>query len=181
MSSNNEIIDISASGQVSFATNVSNFLEALNPLGAISQTVGKIMACRVEMKRLQNEAEEIRREYEARNKMIDGALGIAMQQLEAQRIGMAKYFDHAAKQLEMSRIYSSERVKVMRAMTSLMTNPRASLEEKKLAQETIKAMSTDLILSQQAGSTTLSALIEASNNKLLSVPSLAGMLPAPKR
>ncbi|GAB1472086.1 hypothetical protein MASR2M66_29640 [Chloroflexota bacterium] len=181
MASDKDIIDISPSGDVSFVTSVTNFLQALNPLGAISQTIGKIMAVRVQMKKLQNEAEEIKRDYEARSKMIDGAMKYAVQQLELQRIGMEKYFEHASKQLELSRIYSSERVKVIQAMTSLMVNPNASLEEKKLAQETIKAMSSDLILSQEAGSTTLSALIEASNKNLLSVPSLAGLLPSNRK
>lgn len=181
MSKGQDIINVTPVGDISFVSNVTSFLQALNPLGAISDTVGKIMACRVQIRELQNEAEEIRQEYEARNKMIDGTLAYAMQQLEMQRTGMEKYFSHAAKQLEMSRIYSSERVKVIRAMTQLMVDPKASFDEKKLAQETIKAMSSDLILSQEAGTTTLSALIESSNRNLLSVPSLAGLLPAPRK
>lgn len=177
MSSGNDIIDITASGGISFLTNVSSFLTALNPLGAISETVGKIMACRVQMAKLKNEAEEIRREYDARDRMIDGALLYAMQQLEDQRIGMEKYFEHASKQLELARIYSSERVRVIKAMTILMTDSSETIEVKRLAAETIKAMSSDLIASQEAGSTTLTVLIEASNQRLLSVPSLAGLLP----
>lgn len=171
-----EIIDVTPKGDVSFVGNVNTFLEALSPLGAISNTIGKIIACRVQIRALQNEADAIRRDYEARNKVIDGSLRYAMTQLENQRIGMENYFQHAAKQLELSRIYSSERIKVIRAMTAVMTNPNVPFQEKQLAQETIKAMSSDLIISQEAGSTTLSALIEASNRNLLSVPSLAGLL-----
>ena len=181
MAAKNEIIDETPSGDVSFVSNVSSFLKALNPLGAIADTVGKIMAIRVQMKDLQNEAETIKRDYEARNKMIDGTMKYAVQQLEMQRIGMEKYFEHASKQLELSRIYSSERVKVMQAMTQLMVSPQASIDEKKLAQETIKAMSSDLIASQEAGSTTLSKLIDASNKNLLSIPSLAGLLPQSRK
>lgn len=181
MASDKDIVDITPSGEVSFATNVTNFLNALNPLGTISQTIGKIMACRVQMKKLQIEAEEIKRDYEARSKMIDGAMKYAIQQLEIQRAGMEKYFQHAAKQLELSSIYSNERIRVMKAMTDLMVDSKSSLEEKKLAQETIKAMSSDLIESQNAGSTILSKLVEASNKNLLSVPSLAGLLPQNKR
>lgn len=177
MATKNEIIDVSPSGDVSFISNVSSFLKALNPLGAIADTIGKIMAIRVQMKALQNEAESIKRDYESRNRMIDGTLKYAVQQLELQRMGMEKYFEHATKQLELSRIYSSERVKVMQAMTSLMVDPKATIEEKRLAQETIKAMSSDLIISQEAGSTTLSKLIESSNNNLLSISHITGILP----
>ncbi|NMC60285.1 MAG: hypothetical protein GYA51_13020 [Candidatus Methanofastidiosa archaeon] len=71
LSSNNQIIDVTPSGEISFTNNVTSFLKALNPLGVISDTVGKIMACRVEIKRLKVETEEIRREYELRNKIAD--------------------------------------------------------------------------------------------------------------
>lgn len=179
MTGNNNLIDVTPSGDVTFVANVSNFLEALNPLGLISQTIGKIIAVRVQMKSLQNDAEEIKREYEAKNKMIDGAMKYAIEQLEMQRIGMEKYFAHAAKQQDLERIYSSQRIRVMEAMTALMKDKNTSLDEKKLAVETIKAMSSDLNLAQQAGTTTLSALVEASNRNLLSVPSLAGLLSAP--
>ncbi len=47
MSANNEIIDVTPTGEISFTANVTSFLKALNPLGAIADTVGKIMACRV--------------------------------------------------------------------------------------------------------------------------------------
>lgn len=177
MSSNNQIIDITPSGDVSFTANVNSFLKALNPLGAISDTVGKIVACRVQIKQLKNDALEIKRDYDFRNKMIDGALKHAVQQIELQRSGMEKYFQHASKQLELSRIYSSERVKVMQSMTALMSDPTQPFEVKQLAMETIKTMSSDLIASQQAGSTTLSVLVKSANQNLLSVPSMAGLLP----
>ena len=181
MNSRHEIIDITPSGDISFTANVNSFLKALNPLGAISDTVGKIVACRVQMKRLKNDTIEIKRDYDARNKMIDGTLKYAMLQIENQREGMEKYFQHASKQLELSRIYSSERVRVIQSMTKLMTDANSTLEVKQLAAETIKAMSTDLIASQQAGSTTLSALVQSANQNLLAVPSLAGLLPENKR
>jgi len=103
MSSSNEIIEINPGGEVSFSSNVNAFLKALNPLGVISETVGKIIACRVKIKQLKVEAEEIKHEYETRNKMVDGALTYALRQIEMQRVGMEKYFKHAEKQLVLSR------------------------------------------------------------------------------
>ncbi len=132
------------------------------------------------MKRLKSKT-EIKTRYGLETRLIDGALEYAMRQIENQRMGMEKYFDHAAKQLELSRIYSSERVRVIQEMTKLMSDPTAPFEVKQLAMETIKAMSSDLIISQQAGSTTLSALIQSSNQHLLSVPSLAGLLPQSRK
>jgi len=99
---------------------------------------------------------------------------------EMQKQGMEKFFRHAEKQLELSRLYSTERMKVMREMTTLMRDSTASLSEKKLAQEAIMAMSTDLLESTKAGSTILSKLIESSNQNLLSIPSLTGLLPTSK-
>lgn len=177
MDTKNQIIDVTPTGDVSFVGNVTTFLEALNPLGAIANTVGKVMACRVQIKNLKNDAEVIKRDYDARNKMIDGSLKYALIQLENQRIGMEKYFQHVAKQQDLSRIYSSERIRTIRELTKMITNPKVSFQEKQLASETLLALSDDLILSQEAGSTTLSALIDASNKNLLSVPSLAGLLP----
>ena len=180
METSNEIIEIAPSGEVTFASNVNAFLKALNPLGVISETVGKIIACRVKIKELKVEAEEIKLEYETRKKMVDGALSYAQQQIEMQKQGMEKFFRHAEKQLELSRLYSTERMKVMREMTALMRDPTASISEKRLAQEAIMAMSTDLLESTKAGSTILSKLVESSNQNLLSIPSLTGLLPPGK-
>ena len=176
MARNNEIINVTPTGEVSFTTNATNFLQALNSLGALSPIIGEIIAVRVQMKNLQNDAEEIKRDYEARNKMIDETMKYAIQQLELQKTGMKKYFEHASKQLELSRIDNSERGKVMKSMTSLMSDSKATIEEKRLAQETIKIISSDMIISQEAESTRLSTLIESSNKNLLSIPSLAGLL-----
>ena len=176
MAKNNEIINVTPTGEVSFTTNATNFLQALNSLGALSPIIGEIIAVRVQMKNLQNDAEEIKRDYEARNKMIDETMKYAIQQLELQKTGMKKYFEHASKQLELSRIDNSMRGKVMKSMTSLMSDSKATIEEKRLAQETIKIMSSDMIISQEAESTRLSTLIESSNKNLLSIPSLAGLL-----
>jgi len=65
-------------------------------------------------------------------------------------------------------------------MTSLMRDPNISFDEKKLAQEAIMAMSTDLLESTKAGSTILSKLVESSNRNLLSIPSLTRLLPSDK-
>jgi len=181
MAVNNKIIEVTPTGEVSFPNDVTNFLQALSSLGALSPIIGQIIAVRVQMKQLQNDAEEIKRDYEARNKIIDGAMKYAIQQLELQKIGMKKYFEYASKQLELSRIDNSERGRVMQSMTRLMSDPKASIEEKRLAQETIRAMSSDMIISQETGSTRLSALIESSNKNLLSIPSLAGLLPPAKQ
>ena len=177
MCSNNQIIDITPSGDVSFTSNVNSFLKALNPLGAISETVGKIMACRVEIKRLKLEADTLKREYDSRNRMIDGTMKYAMKQLEQQRKEMENYFAHAAKQLNQAHLERKAIIDTISKSTKMMTDRRMSLEEKKLAQETITAMSKLLVESQQAGSATLSLLIDSSNKNLLSVPSLAGLLP----
>ena len=181
MGSQPRIVDITPAGNVSFLTNVTSFLEALNPLGAITDTVGKIIACRVEMRRLQVEAEEIRLEYIAKNRMIDGTMEYAMRRLEAQRIGMERYFDHASKQLDHERIYNSRRVAVMEKMTTIMVDRSQPFEVKVLAQETIIAMSRHLIDAQANSSASLSVLVEASSRNLLSVPSFTGLLPAQNR
>ena len=40
MSTGKDIINVTRAGDISFASNVTSFLQALNPLGAIADTVG---------------------------------------------------------------------------------------------------------------------------------------------
>ncbi|NMC60286.1 MAG: hypothetical protein GYA51_13025 [Candidatus Methanofastidiosa archaeon] len=101
---------------------------------------------------------------------------MSINKLEIQRDGIEKYFHHAKIQLELSRLYSTVRIQVIKEMTLLMRDKTVSLYEKKLAQETILAMSNDLTISMNAGTIILSKLIESSNKNLEDLPSLNHLL-----
>ena len=171
-------LKFSATG-IALASGLETFLSALNPLGAIAQTVGEIMACRVEIRRIQTEAEQIRLEYEAQNRRVGATLLVAMTSLEQRRIAMERFFDHAERQMRQHHIWSNQRIRVIQSMTQLITQRDASFAEKQLAHETLRAMSSDLVAAQEAGSSTLTVLVEATRQDLLAVPSLRGLLPPP--
>jgi hypothetical protein len=178
MSSERSLITFTPGGGVSLISGINAFLSGLTPLGAIAKTVGEIMACRVEIKRLQNDAQAIRQEYEVKNRQVDVVLQVALQSLEQRRVAIERFFDHADRQMMQQHIWSSQRVRVIQNMTDLISRRGISLEEKILAHETLRAMSKDLIAAQELGSAALSVLVETARQDLLSVPSIKGLLPS---
>lgn len=178
MSPERSLINVTPGGQLSMVSGLNAFLSALNPLGAIAKTVGEIMACRLEIKRLHIEAESARREYELKNRQVDAVLQYAFQSLEQRRVAMERFFDQAEREMRQQHIWGNQRVRVMQNMTALISRQNISLDEKKLAHETIRAMSKDLVAAQELGSAALSVLVDAARQDLLSVPSIEGLLPS---
>lgn len=66
-------------------------MSAINPFGDTARAVGGIMACRVEIKRLRNEAEKLERSFQAERNPIDAALKFALRVLEDRRSAMERF------------------------------------------------------------------------------------------
>lgn len=152
------------------------FVSALNPFGDIARGIGEIMACRVAIKRLRNEAKQIEYDYYSDKNRVDATLKVALRTLENRRVAMERFFDNAEIRMRQHHIWGNQRVKVIVAMTGLISQRDMSLQEKQLAHETIRALSTDLVESQRHGTAALSVLMETARQQLMSVPSFRGML-----
>ncbi len=176
MSSGRSLITVSSDG-VSLASGLSGFVSALNPLGAISKTVAEIMACRLEIQRIRQETERVRMEYQVRSRAIDATLQVALNALENRRLAMEHCFRHAEMDLRQHHIYGNQIVRAIQNMNELVRDRSASIEEKRLAHETLRALSRLLVDAQEAGAKSLSVLVEATRQDLLAVPSLKGLLP----
>ncbi len=65
-SSDSSLVTVDASGKISLPSECSNFIDALNPLGGLAKIISELIACRIEIKRLSNQALEIKNEYQDR-------------------------------------------------------------------------------------------------------------------
>jgi hypothetical protein len=176
MSSGRSLVTVD-SNRLSLTQGLNAFVDALNPLGAIAKTVAEIMACRIEIERIRQESETIRLEYQSRNRAIDATLQIALNALENRRVAMERFFQHAERQMRQHHIYGNQIVRTIQNMNKLITKRGISLEEKQLAHETIRSLSRELVVTQQAGAKTLAVLVETTRQDLLAVPPLKGLLP----
>lgn len=163
-----------------------SFMDALNPLGNLAKVVAKVVACRVDIKRLQNEADEAKRSYESRarqskydyeitSQKIDATLAIALKSLENRRFAMDRFFSHAEKTMKQHHIYGNQIVRTLQNMRELAFRRDISFEEKKLAYEAIQSLSKDLVASQSNGSAALGILVQNTRQDL---SALAGLLPS---
>jgi len=176
MSSERSLITVDSSKQVSLVSGFNNFIDALNPLGNLAKVVAEIVACRVETKRLQNEALEIQYEYEANNRKIDATLKIAIQSSEDRRMAMERLFTHAERDMRQHHIYGNQLVRTLQNMNQLATRRDISFDEKKLVYETIRSLSKDMVSAQKVGVESLNALVQSTRHDLLAVPSLSKLL-----
>lgn len=179
MNSRRSLVKVT-SNQISLVDGLNAFITALNPLGAIAQTVAEIMACRVEIKRIQQEREAIRLEYEARNRAIDATLEVALRMLEDRRIAMERFFDHAEREMRQHHIYGNQLVRTLQNMNQLVVQRDLSFEEKQLAHESIRVLSRQLVDSQKAGERSLAILVEITRRDLQALPSVRKLLPSDK-
>ncbi|MFG6100515.1 hypothetical protein D0962_37560 [Leptolyngbyaceae cyanobacterium CCMR0082] len=163
-----------------------SFMDALNPLGNLAKVVAKVVACRVDIKRLQNEANEAKRAYELKakqskydyeitSKKIDATLAIALESLDNRRFAMEQFFSHAEKEMRQHHIYGNQIVRTLQNMRELAFRRDVPFEEKKLAYEAIQSLSKDLVASQNNGTTTLGILVQNTRQDLSAV---AGILPS---
>lgn len=176
MSTERSLITVDSSKQISLASGFNNFVDALNPLGNLAKVVAEIMACRVEVKRLQNEAREIQYEYEANNRKIDATLKIALQSLEDRRIAMDRFFANAEREMRQHHIYGNQLVRSLQNMNQLATRRDIPFDEKKLIYETIQSLSKEIVSAQKVGVDTLNVILHSTRHDLLAVPSLSGLL-----
>ena len=171
------------SNGIALASEFVSFMDALNPLGNLAKVVAKVVACRVDIKRLQNEAKEIQRDYELRSqqskhdyevtsKKIDATLVIALKSLDDRRFAMERFFSQAEKEMRQHHIYGNQIVRALQNMRELAFRRDISFEEKKLAYEAIQSLSKDLVASQKNGSVSLSILVQNTRQDLSSVTRL---------
>lgn len=183
-SSNLVTVDTSAVTVEKYArptsTGFTSFVENLNPIGSITKTLAELMACRLELKKLNHQAKRIKSQYDLDNKRVDGGLKIALYELETRRKSVEACFIHAENSLRDQQISTAEVIGAIRDSRKVISDRKISLDEKQCAHETIRELSKTLVGFQKEGSKRLKTLIDTTKTELSSVSTVTAFLPSAK-
>lgn len=183
-SADSSLVTVDSSAKVSLSPDVKSFMDTINPLSSVSKMISEMIACRIEIKRLQNEHQRIQNEYQGiqndyqiNSKKVDATLKLALTSLEDRRVTMEHFFHIVENEMSQHHISNDEVIAALKDARKEAMSRDTPTEVKVVIYQTIQILSQTLVSSQQAGSERLNILVQSVKNDLLAVPSLAGLLP----
>ena len=152
------------------------FLNALNPLGHISETISRILEYKLEAKRLEVEAKRIEEEANIRHHQIDAALEVAITRLNERREAIRGFLMIASQEIENCHIERMAIVRTIDNLNSLLIKDDISVDERKMAIESLPTLTRLLSEYGERGSMPFRQLVETTQKAIESVPSARQLL-----
>ncbi len=123
---------------------VALILKALNPVGVLMETYSRILAHRVEEKRLNIELERINREADIENKRIDRAFQLKLEGLHQRKYNIEKNCTELKKELKSKRISRMDIQKMADKAAERAMDSNISLDERRLFMDLRRELMEDI-------------------------------------
>lgn len=138
-----------------------SILKAFNPFGPAAEAYAKTLAYRIEVKRLELEAERVREQSKPINSEIDKTYKLKMEELQQRRLVLARTFDLAEKQLENLHVERMHVLKIAQAASAKAMEDGVPFEERQLFKELALAATQQLPSFGQNANQSLKVLVKA--------------------
>lgn len=133
----------------------------LNPVGAAAEAFAKALSHRVEMKRLEVEAERIAREAGIIEKAVDATYKLKMEELSHRKIAIERAFDTIQQELSQLHLQRMEVLKMAQDATRAALSDDLTLEERSLAKDLAQELTSTLPKFGTEANKNLETLVQA--------------------
>ena len=142
----------------------------------VSNIFSKYLSYKLDIKRLNADMNKIKEEAKIRNKMVDDAFKLRMQDIKERRKILDAAHRTIQKDLNNQHIERITYSKVIEGLSSGLTDKELDVEEKKVIRETIKELSNLSIEVGKRGTENLSILADITNQAIKSLPDINQIL-----